>query len=289
MIYRILHNRLQDHARNSDILQRFIHIFAEMNISGKADIQNINIIVDCFQFLTESRILLPLFDIIAEKICHFFYKNSRLLGILHHGKLCSCVQRIKKKMRIDLGLQIFQLCFFQMILHKKLSLHHLLLLLHTGFCSRHIQIQILHHCIKRSGHHSKLILCIGIMHFYPEISLTYQLCCLCHVGKRNKHFSGRQDQKNHSTCYNHKHNDRITDLQIAHHCAKYRIGAGILLKHQIVQFINRTLNISVKFRCFIIFPFIFLYISASFGSYGLCRIIQISFRHLSDITLQKFH
>ena len=36
-----------------------------------------------------------------------------------------------------------------------------------------------------------------------EISLTYQLCCLCHIGKGNKHISGGLDEQKHSTGYNY--------------------------------------------------------------------------------------
>ena len=53
----------------------------------------------------------------------------------------------------------------------------------------------------------RYILCICIVHLYMEISLTYQLCCLCHIGKGNKHISGGLDEQKHSTGYNYDHNN----------------------------------------------------------------------------------
>ena len=260
-----------------------------MDISGEPDIQNINIVINSLQFFSQCGVFLSFFYIIAKKIRHFLYKNPGPLCILHHCKLCSCIQGIKQKMWINLWLKIFQLCFFQMIFHKKLPLHHLLLFLHTCFRPCHIQIKILYHCIKRSGYCSQFILCICIVHLYMEISLTYQLCCLCHIGKGNKHISGGLDEQKHSTGYNYDHNNWIAYLQISHHCTKYCISTGVLLKHQVIQFVNRWLDISVKLCCIIIFTLILLNVPSSFGSYRFRSTVQICFRHFPDIPFQKLY
>ena len=107
MVHCILHYRLKDHTRHTDILHRFIHVTAKMNIPCKPHIQNINIVVYCLQLLSQSSILLSLLYIIPEKVCHLFHKDSGFLRILHHGQLRACIQGIKKKMRIDLRLKIF--------------------------------------------------------------------------------------------------------------------------------------------------------------------------------------
>ena len=104
-----------------------------------------------------------------------------------------------------------------MILHQEFSFHHLLLLLHTFLCLRHINIQILHHSVKSPGYLPQFILRISIRHFHMEISLSHQLGSLCHTGQRTEHSSGCHDQQEHSHCHDHKHKNYITGLQIPHH------------------------------------------------------------------------
>ena len=87
-------------------------------IRSKPDIKNINIIINRFQLFSESGIFLSFLNIISKEIRHLLHKDACLFSILHHSKLCTCIQGIKQKMWIDLRLKIFQLSFFQVVFHK---------------------------------------------------------------------------------------------------------------------------------------------------------------------------
>ena len=74
VIYTIFHNGLQDHAGHGTIQQILRNLLFIMNISGKADIQDINIMIDQLQFLPERDDIIALFfHIIAEEIRHILY------------------------------------------------------------------------------------------------------------------------------------------------------------------------------------------------------------------------
>ena len=83
-----------------------------MNLSGKPHIQDIDIIIYKMYLFLQRRVLIVLAHIVPEKSRHIFQKFSGSSGIFHHSQLRSRVQRIKKKMRIDLRLEIFQLSVF---------------------------------------------------------------------------------------------------------------------------------------------------------------------------------
>ena len=289
MIDRVFHNRLQDHAGNTHIFHITFHLFGKMDISCKTHIQYVNIIVYCFQLFLQCSIFLTLLYIITEKICHLFHKNTGFFRILPHGELCSCIQGIKKKMRVDLGLEIFQLCFLQMCLHQKFPFHHLLLFFHTCLCPCDVKAEILHHGIKSPCHHPQFIFGIGWRHLHIKVSLTYQLCGFRHVCQRPEHPSCSHDQKDHSADYPQKHDHRIADLQIFHNCPESPVGLGIFFKKLLVQFIHGALDIAVKFQALVVFQLVLFHISASLGSYGSCCAGQIGFGHFPDLFLQKFY
>ena len=158
MLHRIFDQWLKNHTRNTNIFDAFIYFFDIGNISRKTDIQNINIVINGLYFFPEHRIFFHLAYIISKKICHFFQKNTCLVRISHHGKLRSCIETVKQKMRVDLCLQIFELCFFKMCFHKKLPFFHLCLTLHTVFQLIDTLADAFQHLVKASGYNSNFIL-----------------------------------------------------------------------------------------------------------------------------------
>ena len=241
-----------------------------MDVPGKPYIQNINVIVHSLQFFLQCGIFLTLLYIVAKKICHLFHKDTGFFCILHHCKLYSCIQGIKKEMRINLRLEILKLCLLEMCFHQKLPLYHLLFFFHAGLCPGNVKTKIIHHGIKGSCYRSKLIPGICWGHLYIKIPLTYQLCSFCHISQRQEHLPCCHDQKEHSTDHHQKHDHHITDLQISHNRPESCISLGIFFKKLLVQLIHRTLDITVKLQTFIIFLLIFLHIPASLGSYSSC-------------------
>lgn len=72
MLDGIFYQRLKDHAWNADVFDVFIYFPDIYNISGKAHIQDVDIIIYRLDLLPEHRIFFHLAHIIPEKIRHFF-------------------------------------------------------------------------------------------------------------------------------------------------------------------------------------------------------------------------
>ena len=157
MLHCIFNQWLQNHTRNTNIINTFIHFLNIGDISGKTDIQDINVVIYRPNLLPEHGVFLHLTYIITEKICHLFKKNSCIIRIPHHGKLCTCIQTVKQKMRIDLRLKVFQLSLLQMGFHKKLPFLHLCLTFHAFLKLLNILPDTFQHLVKTSCYNTNLI------------------------------------------------------------------------------------------------------------------------------------
>ena len=157
MLYCIFHQRLQDHTRDTDIFNILIYIFNVSDITCKTDIQDIDVVVYCFNLLPEHGVFFHLTYIVTEKICHLFKKDTCIIRITHHCQLRTGIQAVKQKMRIDLRLKVFQLSLLQMGFHKKLPFLHLCLTFHAFLKLLDILPDTFQHLIKASCYNTNLI------------------------------------------------------------------------------------------------------------------------------------
>ena len=72
-----------------ELAESFRPDVAVMDIPGKADIQNINVMIHQFQLFSDRHDIITLFYIIAEKFRHILYIFIGPVGAFHHGQLCS--------------------------------------------------------------------------------------------------------------------------------------------------------------------------------------------------------
>ena len=185
MLDGIFYQRLKDHAWNADVFDVFIYFPDIYNISGKAHIQDVDIIIYRLDLLPEHRIFFHLAHIIPEKIRHFFQKNASPLCI---------IQGIEQKMRIDLRLKELQLCFLKVCLHHKLSFLHLRLSLHAFLELVDVLADALQHLVKTSRHDSNFIIHNNRKLRNIEISFCNLMCRIGKSGQRADHIPHQKDR-----------------------------------------------------------------------------------------------
>ena len=221
MVHCVFHHRLKDHAGHPRLHNRFIDLFIKMNVSRKSYIEDVNIILDRFYLLTQCGILAAFFYIVAEEVGHLLHKNARLLRIFQHGQLCAGVQRIEQEMRIDLRLQVLELCLLEVCLHQQLLLLHPLLLLHILAGQVHVFLEARYHGVEGPGHHSYLVQRIVLRHFDVEIAFADVLGSDSQIGERRDN-SADHEEEHQDTDTHHNDKQYHTDHRERTYLALYR-------------------------------------------------------------------
>jgi hypothetical protein len=154
----IFDDGLQDHARHRDIDQILVDAFLIIDIAGKTYVDDINIIIDQRNFIRQAGDLFFPVGLGAEEGGHILQIAVGRVRVFHHGQLCAGIQRVEKKMRIDLRLQVFQLSFLQVRVHAEFVFLQPAFQFHGGAQLFNIAADTHHHLIEGCRHHADLVI-----------------------------------------------------------------------------------------------------------------------------------
>ena len=283
MVDCILDQWLKDHTRHHRAGHTLINLLCIMDLSCKSYIQNVNITVNQFQFFLKRGIFFHLPYIIAEEICHVLYKQTGIFCTLHHGKLCCCIQTVKQKMRVDLRLQIFKLCFLKVIFHTQFILDQPAFPLIVLFCLPDIITDTVHHFVAGFRHRTDLISGINDRKIYLQSTFGDRICRLRKFDKRSCNRSGHHNDP--YKCYKHgygqkKHTESDNVIQCG---SQNRIILRVFKKHRCIQASDTGLQIIIKLLRLTVFFVITAYISSPLCLDRTGCLFQICIRHIADI------
>ena len=128
-----------------------------MNFTGETDVDNIDIVVHQADLLGKSRNTVFFSHIVSIEVRHILHIGIGSVSPFQHSQLCAGIECVEQEVGIDLGLEIFQLCIFQMRLHQKLFFFHCAFQRNALSGLLHVVLQADHHLIERRGHDSNLI------------------------------------------------------------------------------------------------------------------------------------